>query len=500
MNIRTRFAPSPTGIMHAGGIRTALFAWLYARQNNGQFILRIEDTDKKRETTGSIDHIMASLKWLGLDWNEGPDIQGDFGPYKQSDRLEIYKSYAKQLIEKGFAYADPYTEQEVEEFRKQAQTHKRPFLYRHHRPDNPPVWDGSKPLRFKIPNLKRYQWHDEVRGELIAGEEALDDFVIIKTDGFPTYNFAHIIDDQLMQISHVMRGEEFLASVPKFLAVYDAFNWVHPTYATLPPVLNKDGGKKLSKRDGAKDVLEYREDGFLPDAVNNFLASLGWNDGTEQEIYTLAELISKFDLNRVQKSGAKFDDERLIWISGHHIRDLELTDLYNKIDTRFWPEESIEFKDDYKIEVLKLVQERLKFFAELSDLTGFFFKDPSIKSVQNDIKEDKNTTIKYIKLALDVVQNLSKEDYLRSPCLSGINCQGSTKIILPPHKSVLEHNLREKIIEYSVDKSTTGRFLSVIRSAISGQPVTPGLFETMQVLGQDTVLRRLQTIFLELDK
>ena len=205
--VRTRFAPSPTGFMHVGGVRTALYAWLFARKHGGQFILRIEDTDKEREVEGSVGHIMQSLKWLGIEWDESIDIGGPYEPYIQSDRLDSYKRYAEQLIAAGFAYPDPYTEEEVEAFRAKAIEEKRAFLFRDHRPETIGEWDGTKPLRFKVPFLKRYEWHDLVLGDLSAGVEALDDFILIKSDGYPTYNFAHIVDDIEMKITHVMRAQ-----------------------------------------------------------------------------------------------------------------------------------------------------------------------------------------------------------------------------------------------------------------------------------------------------
>ena len=242
--VRTRFAPSPTGYLHVGGIRTALFAWLLARQNNGQFILRFEDTDKKREVEGARQHLIDSLTALGLNYDEGPDVGGPHAPYVQSERLELYKQWAQKLIEKGRAYADPYTPEQVQEFRQQAQANKQPFLYRNHRPDNPPAWDGSTPLRFKS-DPKAYSWHDEVMGDLSTGPEVIDDFVLIKSDGYPTDNFAHIVDDADMQISHVMRGQEFLASTPNYLNLYEALSIEPPKLVTLPHIMAEQGHKKL---------------------------------------------------------------------------------------------------------------------------------------------------------------------------------------------------------------------------------------------------------------
>lgn len=255
-DVRTRFAPSPTGYLHVGGIRTALFSWLVAKQNKGQFILRLEDTDKAREVQGADQHIMNSLKALGLEYDEGPNKPGDHGPYRQSERLDIYKKWAQKLIDSDRAYTDPYTQEEVQAFREQAQKAKKPFLYRNHRPENPPAWDGSRPLRFKS-DPKPYQWNDAVMGNLSTGPEVIDDFVLIKSDDYPTYNFAHIVDDAEMQVSHVIRGQEFLASQPNYLNLYEALELEVPVIATMPHILGPDGNKKLSKRDGAKDVLDY---------------------------------------------------------------------------------------------------------------------------------------------------------------------------------------------------------------------------------------------------
>lgn len=319
----TRFAPSPTGFLHIGSARTAFYSWLFARQNDGVFILRIEDTDKAREVAGSIDHIIKSLKWIGLDWDHGPDNPSpEFGSCLQSDRLDIYKKYAQHLIEKGLAYPDPYTAEELETFREQAQAEKRPFLFRNHRPETFAEWDGSKPLRFKVPEVKRYEWNDVVRGNLSAGEEMLDDIILIKADGYPTYNFAHIVDDHEMNVTHVMRGEEFISSTPKFLSIIDALGFERPTFVTLPPIMGPDGKKKLSKRDGAKDLLDYDADGYLPEAMFNFLTLIGWNPGTNEEIFTKEELIEKFTLKKIQKSGGAFNEEKLKWMNKQHLEKL----------------------------------------------------------------------------------------------------------------------------------------------------------------------------------
>ena len=324
----TRFAPSPTGFLHIGGVRTALFAYLFAKKMGGEFILRIEDTDKNREVTGSIEQIQRSLRWLGIDWAYGPDKQHPtWGSALQSDRLEIYKKYAQILIDKGLAYPDPYTEEELADFRAAAAAENRPFLFRHHRPDTFAEWDGTQPLRFKTPEIKRYEWHDVARGTLSAGEEALDDFIIIKADGYPTYNFAHIIDDLEMEVTHVMRGEEFISSMPKFLSLYDALEIPWPIFVTLPPIMGPDGKKKLSKRDGAKDMLEYGTEGYLPSAMRNFLALIGWNPGGDRELFLSEnELADAFTLEKIQRSGGAFNEEKLKWMNKEHLATLPVAE------------------------------------------------------------------------------------------------------------------------------------------------------------------------------
>ena len=375
--VRTRFAPSPTGYMHVGGIRTALFAWLLARQSaDGQFILRIEDTDKNREVSGSVEHIIKCLKALGLDYDAGPDKAGPDGPYRQSERLDIYKKWAQRLVDAGRAYADPYSKEELDNFRNQATAQHKPFLYRDHRPQDPPKWEyGAKnhPLRFKS-DPKPYKWHDAVMGDLSAGEEAVDDFILIKSDGYPTYNFAHIVDDAEMHISHIIRGQEFVASTPNYLNLYEALDIEHPIFVTPPPVLGPSGNKKLSKRDGAKDVLEYIDEGYLVPAILNFIASLGWNDGTTKEIYSVDELTQAFSVERIVKSGARFDERRLLWMNGVYIRNLKPSELIN-IAEPYWPEEAKDYDKEYLGRVLELVQERMKYFAELKELSRFFFTD-----------------------------------------------------------------------------------------------------------------------------
>ena len=466
--IRTRFAPSPTGFMHVGGIRTALFAWFVARQSDGAFILRLEDTDQKREVEGSADHILKALGALGITHDEGPDVGGPYAPYKQSERLSIYKEWAQKLIDAGRAYADPYTPAELDTFREQARANKKAFLYRDHRPENPPAWDGTTPLRLRS-EPKAYTWHDEVIGDLSTGPEVIDDIILIKSDGFPTYNFAHIVDDAEMKVTHIIRGQEFIASQPNYLNIYEALGLDFPIFATMPHIMAESGNKKLGKRDGAKDVLDYLTDGYLPETMVNFIASLGWNDGTEQEVFTIAELIEKFSLDRVQKSGARFDEKRLEWMNGQHIRTLELDDLYSRVDA-FWPASAANAEEAFKKQILGLVQDRLKTLMDLAILTDYFFAEPTINTAM--IAENKQLA----KLSSDEVKALLEH----------------AAVVLSESEftpDAIQETLN-RLLEITGQKP--GILFSLIRLAVSWAPFSPALNETLSVLGKETSVNRLR--------
>jgi glutamyl-tRNA synthetase len=465
---RTRFAPSPTGFLHVGGVRTALFAWLVARQAGGQFVLRLEDTDQKREVEGSAEHVMQSLKSLGIIYDEGPDVEGSYGPYRQSDRLAIYKAWAQKLIDNGRAYADPYTPEEMQTFRDQAKSEKRAFLYRQHRPENPPAWDGTTPLRFKS-DPKAYAWHDEVMGDLSTGPEVVDDFILIKSDGYPTYNFAHIVDDAEMKITHVIRGQEFISSQPNYLNLYDALELKYPIFATMPHIMAESGNKKLGKRDGAKDVLDYLDDGIVTEALVNFIASMGWNDGTEQEIFSRDELIEKFSLERVQRSGARFDEQRLLWLNGQWIRRLSLDDLYSRAEN-FWPESAKSSTEEHRKLVLSLVQDRLKTLKELPLLTSYFFEEPTPNwEMLTDNKQLKKVDRAEVKTLLEqTVLAFQASEFTPEAVQDILN----------------------KLLESTGQKP--GILFSLIRLSVSWAPFSPALNDTLAVLGKDTVLARLE--------
>lgn len=472
-SVRTRFAPSPTGFMHVGNLRTGLFAWLTARHAGGQFILRLEDTDKNREVEGSADHILECLNMLGLERDEGIDVGGPYAPYIQSQRLEIYREWAQRLIDAGRAYADPYSAEEVQKFREQAQAEKRPFLYRNHRPENlrqlADEWDGTTPLRFKS-DPKAYEWNDEVMGTLHAGQEVVDDFILIKSDGYPTYNFAHIVDDASMEITHVIRGQEFISSMPNYLNLYEALDIERPVFATMPHILNEQGNKKLGKRDGARDVLSYIDEGYLPETMLSFIATLGWNDGTEQEIFTRDELIAKFTLDRVQHSGARFDEKRLLWMNGQFIRQLSLDDLWNRVSS-FWPDEAKNADENYRRRVLALAQDRLKTLQDLPALTSYFFTEPTPDwSMIDDNKQlSKVGRERLVELLSVAKTSLESSEYSSDSLQQTLN----------------------QLLGQTGEKP--GILFSAIRFTLTWAPFSPALPETMEVLGRERTLARLQT-------
>jgi len=411
---------------------------------------------------------MRSLRALDIDYDEGPDNGGSFGPYRQSERLDIYKQWAQKLIASGRAYADPYTPEEIDAFRQQAKQEKRAFLYRNHRPESPPAWDETMPLRFKS-EPKPYAWHDEVMGDLSTGPEVIDDFIIIKSDGYPTYNFAHIVDDYEMKISHIIRGQEFISSQPNYLNLYEALDITPPIFATMPHIMAESGNKKLGKRDGAKDVLDYLADGILPEALVNFIASLGWNDGTEQEIFSRDELIEKFSLDRVQRSGARFDEQRLLWLNGQWIRRLSLEEFYERTEA-FWPKSARNSSVTYKKLILSLVQDRLKTLSELPLLTAYFFEEPTPNwRLAEDNKQLKRLDrVEMIDLLSQSIDQLNVSEF---------------------DAKSLQTTLNNLLISTG---QKPGVLFSLIRLSVSWAPFSPALNDTLAALGKPAVLARIQ--------
>ena len=528
----TRFAPSPTGYIHIGNVRSAIYPWLLARQTGGKFILRIEDTDRERYVADATERILDTLRWLGLEWDEGPLVAesntddtitpqelGDHGPYFQSERRTFYHEWARKLIAAGRAYADPTPSDQIAAYREADRAAGKAYLYRNHRPaDLSTEWQPGTPLRF-LSDPKPRHWHDAVMGDLAAGPEVQDDIILIKADGLPTYNFAHIVDDALMGVTHVIRGNEYLSSMPNYLALYEALGLDLPVFVSLPHILAPTGNKKLSKRDGAKSVTDYRNDGILPEAMLNFLACLGWNDGTEQEIYTREELIAKFSLDHIQSSGARFDETKLLWLNGQWLRRLATEDnarlganpdpdtlaklARNQIpgsdlatpagiDTLyartagFWPAAATSESDAYKKQVLTIIYDRLKTLGDLRTMTTYFFADP-------EINLELITGNKFLKnfseaeLAQFLNQAHTALAALPASAWQAIPNQNNAPSLL--NASALQTALDQLL---AASNLRPAELFSLIRLALSDAPVSPGLNWTLAVLGRDRSLARLK--------
>lgn len=477
MKVNTRFAPSPTGYIHIGNIRAAIYPYLVAKQAGGNFILRIEDTDQTRFVDGATELIEDTLKWLGLDWDEGPIIGGNHGPYFQTERKNIYHEWAKKLIKSGRAYADSTPADKINEYREADNKNKISYLYRNHRPDTNLEWHEGIPLRFKS-EPKTYTYHDEVYGDLKMGPETQDDIILIKADGLPTYNFAHIVDDAMMGVTHIMRGQEYLPSMGNYLALYEALGVEKPIFAHMPHILGPSGNKKLSKRDGAKSVNDYRKIGVLPEAILNYLTMLGWNEGNgiETEIYTKSDLIKKFSLDHIQKSGARFDETKLIWLNGMWIRkifDENGAEALYEYTENFWPESANSASEKYKLQVLSIIYDRLKVLSDLNTMTDYFFKDPEIdldlitnnKFLKKFSESELEETLKLVISELSELKNWQADDL-------------------------------QKILNELLEKSNKkpAELFSLIRITISFAPFSPALNLTMEVLGRETTLARLNSV------
>ena len=475
MKVVTRFAPSPTGYIHIGNLRSAIYPYLLAKQNEeGSYILRIEDTDQARYVEGATELIMDTMKWIGLDWDEGPEKGGEHGPYFQTQRKEIYIEWAKKLIAKGRAYADPTPSDQVAKYREEASKEKKAFLYRNYRPENTPEWEPGMPLRFKA-DPKDRDYHDEVFGDLHMGPETQDDIILIKADGLPTYNFAHIVDDATMGITHIFRGQEYLPSMGNYLALYEALEVETPKFVHLPHILAPTGNKKLGKRDGAKSAVDYRADGILPEAMLNFLACLGWNDGTEDEIYSKQDLIEKFSLDRVQRAGARYDEQKLVWLNGQWIRRLFAEDskaLFARTKD-FWPEIAQNVSDDEKYKVFCIIYDRLKTLGDLKTMTGYFFEDPAVD--MSMIESNK------------ALKKLSEKEIVDILNLAATE--------LAEHKEWSAEMLQAKLnelLEKSGQKPAV--FFGLIRLSVSFAPFSPALHDTLSVLGREKTLARIRAV------
>src|SRR3972149_2578143 len=399
---RVRFAPSPTGYLHVGGLRTALYNYLFAKHNNGKFILRIEDTDRNRYVEGAVENLIKALKWAGLNYDEGPDTGGDFGPYMQSQRLDIYQKHADELISKGKAYYCFCTSERLTALRQEQERQKLPQAKYDKHCLNLSQIEIAKNLSNKIPYVIRLNVHqnqkiifdDIIRNRIEFESNNVDDQVLIKSDGYPTYHLANVVDDHLMKITHVIRGEEWLSSTPKHVLLYDAFEWERPIFAHLPLLLNPDRSK-LSKRQGDVAVEDYRAKGYLKEALINFVALLGWNYGDDKEFYEMDELIEKFSLDRVHKAGAVFNTEKLNWLNYEHLRrksDVELLKLLRtEIDKSEFSRNN--YIDDYLLKVIAAMKERVSFVKEYLTKSPYFFKPPENYEEQNLKKRWKEDSV-----------------------------------------------------------------------------------------------------------
>ena len=491
--IRVRFAPSPTGPLHIGGVRTALFNYLFAKKNNGTFFLRIEDTDQNRFVPGAEEYILEALNWLGIAPDETVGKNEKFGPYRQSERKELYQQYADELINSGNAYYAFDTAEALDAQRKQHEEQGKTFIYNHH---NREKLDTSLVLskdatekriaagedyviRFKTPVNETLYLQDIIRGEVKFETNLLDDKVLFKSDGMPTYHLANIVDDHLMEASHVIRGEEWLPSMPLHVLLYRAFGWEAPEFAHLPLILKPIGNGKLSKRDGDKMgfpvfPLEwktpegissgYREKGFFPEAVVNFLALLGWNDGTEKELFSLEELVQNFDLNRVHKAGAKFDPEKNKWFNHHYL--IQQTDA--NLAKAFAPilkEKGIAFEENKLITIVSLIKERAHFVSEFWELSDYFFEAPS--------SYDEKATKNWKEETPALMQNLIS-------VLEGI-------------EDFKAANIETIVKEWmTANEIGMGKVMQPFRLSLVGALKGPHLFDIAELIGKEATVERIK--------
>lgn len=469
MKVRTRIAPSPTGEMHVGSIAIALKNYAFAKKHGGQFILRLEDTDKVREVENGVEEIQKILKDFGLDWDEGPSVGGDFGPYIQSARLDIYREYAQKLVDDDKAYYCFCSKERLEEIKNKAIESKVPPKYDGHCRNlskDEVAQQFAKTseyvIRLKVPADQSVTFNDVIRGDITFETNTIDDQVLIKSDGYPTYHMAVVVDDHLMQVTHIMRGEEWISSTPKHILLYNAFGWEMPIHAHIPVFLNPDGKGKMSKRKGTVSARSFLDRGYLPEALLNFFMILGWARNDEVEVMSLDEYIKHFDPKDVSAKSVAFDYKKLNWINGIYIRKLSLEELKNKI-ARFLPNDFPMEKFDA---ILPLVQERLETLAQIEELTSFFYRDIEHKKEELLAKATPELVKEQLDKTIGVLSNL--KDWTLSN---------------------IETALRDLQAETDWKKS---QYFMLIRIAATGKSATPPLFETLHVIGQTETVKRLR--------
>jgi glutamyl-tRNA synthetase len=476
--VRVRFAPSPTGLLHTGNIHTAVFDYLLARHTGGQFILRIEDTDRERKVEGAIEYMMESLKWLGMDWDEGPDVGGPYGPYVQSQRLDLYTAAAEKFLEQGNAYRCYCTPERLEQMRKDQETNKSAPGYDRTCRNLTPEQKAEKEaqglksvIRFKVPDEGQTKFHDAIYGDVAFENNTIDDFVMIKSDGYPTYHLASVVDDTAMKITHVIRGEEWISSTPRHLLMYQALGYTPPQYVHMPVIVGADRAK-LSKRRGAIPILGYRDMGFLPEALFNFLVLIGWSLDDKTEIMTRQQIIEHFSLERMGKTAAAFNQEKLDWMNGIYIRALSPDDLMNRLlpfMEKGLPKEVMQPVDvDYIRQIVPLIQPRINTLKDAPVYADFFFADTleydPAKFV--DKKTDAATALKALKSAEETLSSLDSFD-----------------------RATLESALRSLAENLGIK---AGQLFNVLRVATTARDATPPLFETMEVLGKERCMKRIK--------
>jgi nondiscriminating glutamyl-tRNA synthetase len=468
--VRVRFAPSPTGALHIGGARTALYNWLFARHHNGKFILRIEDTDRERSTIESNQAIFHGLEWLGLDWDEGPNVGGCFGPYYQTERVALHQQHADQLVKAGKAYYCFCTADELKAKRAAAEARKEAPRYDGHcrkltAAEIKAKLDSGAPkvVRFMLPPVGEAVVDDQIRGKVIFRNEVLDDFVIQKSDGFPTYNFACVVDDHLMEITDVIRGDDHLSNTPRQILLYEAFGWTPPKFAHIPMILGKDKAR-LSKRHGATSVIDYSALGYLPEAMVNYIAKLGWGY-KDQEVFSRQELVKLFSLEGVNKSAAVFDLDKLNWLNGQYIRNIlpeRLFDLCEPLLINAYGAHDLA----YKKKVVAVFHDRLVLIPEIVELSAYFFKDDFEYDPQGVEKHFKTPNARQILEALK--ERLSK-------------LEPFTKEQIEPVFKTLATELNVKL----------GVIIHPCRLALSGRMETPPMYDVVEILGKERVSKRL---------
>ncbi|KPK20800.1 MAG: glutamyl-tRNA synthetase [Dehalococcoidia bacterium SG8_51_3] len=475
--VRVRFAPSPTGFPHVGNIRTALFNWLYARHTGGTFIVRIEDTDIARKVKGALEGILGGLRWLGLDWDEGPEVGGKYGPYFQSQRLDLYREAAKRLVVQGDAYYCYCSPERLAEMRAKQQKGKQSIGYDRHCRDLTEAErqrkekEGITPVvRFKMPLEGQTSFNDIIWGEVTVENSTLDDYVLLKSDGYPTYHLANVVDDHLMEISHVLRAEEWLSSVPRHKLLYEALGYEMPLLAHLPMILGPDRSK-LSKRHGAVSITEYKGQGYLPEAMVNFLALLGWSLDDRTDIIKRDELIKHFSLERISRTAAVFNHEKLDWMNGAYLREMEGVELLLEImpflESGLPREVKRPVSEEYVSRIVPLIRERINTLAEAATYADFFFLNELgyDASLLVDKKMTAETTLRALKAARDKLSLMESFD----------------------HDS-LEGALRPLAEELGLK---AGQLFNPLRVATTGRTAAPPLFETMAVLGKEICLKRI---------